>query len=86
MPLDIKCKKTKIVGFRYKINDINHVFACDLNDENQISFKEIKVLCEKNSILFKNQTFTQLVTQMRVKYFDESKEELNFQRNLNNLY
>ncbi len=71
---DIKCKKTKIVGFRYKINDINYVFACDPNDIPQISFKEIKVLCEKNSIPFKNQTFTQLVTQLRVKYFDELKE------------
>ncbi len=65
---DIECKKTKIVGFRYKINDINYVFACDPNDVNQISFKEIKVLCEKNSIPFKYQTFTKLVTQIRVKY------------------
>ncbi len=79
VPRDIKCKKTKIVWFRYKIEgiikDINYVFACDPNDLNQISFKEIKVLCEKNSIPFNNQTFTQLVTQMRVKYFDELKEE-----------
>jgi hypothetical protein len=86
VPQDIKCKKTKIVGFRYKIEDIDYVFACDPNDVNKISFKEIKILCEKNDIPFKNQTFTQLVTQMRVKYFDELKEELNSQRNLNNLY
>jgi hypothetical protein len=83
---DIKCKKTKIVGFKYKIENINYVFACDSNDVNQISFKEIKVICEKNSIPFKNQTFTQLVIQIRVKYYDELKEELNFQRNSNNLY
>ncbi len=44
---DIKCKKTKIVGFRYKIENINYVFACDPNDVDEISFKEIKVLCEK---------------------------------------
>ncbi len=25
VPQNIKCKKTKIVGFRYKINDINYV-------------------------------------------------------------
>ena len=45
-----------------------------------------KLLCEKNNISFKNQTFTQFIKQIRVKYFDELKEELNFQRNLNNLY
>ena len=86
VPRDIKCKKTKIVGFNYIIENILYVFACDPNDVNQIRFKEIKVICEKNSIPFKNQTFTQLVTQIRVQYYDELKEELNFQRNLNNLY
>jgi hypothetical protein len=39
VPRDIKCRKTKIVGFRYKINDINYVFVCDPNYVNQISFK-----------------------------------------------
>ncbi len=27
VPQDIKCKKTKIVGFRYKIENINYVFC-----------------------------------------------------------
>ncbi len=40
VPRDIKCKKTKIVGFRYKINGINYVFPCDPNDVNQISLKK----------------------------------------------
>jgi len=65
--------------------DINYVFACDPNDVNQISFKEIKVLCEKNSIPFKNQTFTQLVTQMRVKYFDELKGRIKFSKEFKQL-
>ena len=60
-------------------------FACDPNDVNQISFKEIKVLCEKNSIPFKNQTFTQLVTQMRVKYFDELKGRIKFSKEFKQL-
>ncbi len=80
VPRDIKCKKTKIVGFKYKINDFNYVFACDPDDVNQISFKEIKVLREKNSIPFKTQTFTQLVTQMRVKYYDELKGSIKFSK------
>ncbi len=53
VPQNIRCKETKIVGFSYKIDVINYVFTCDPNDVNQISFKEIKILCEKNSIPFK---------------------------------
>jgi hypothetical protein len=32
------------------------------------AFKEIKILCEKNIVPFKNQTFTQFITQIRTKY------------------
>jgi hypothetical protein len=66
VPQIIRCKKTKIVGFSYKINVITYVFTSDPNDVNQISFKEIKALCEKNSIPFKNQTFTQFITQIKL--------------------
>jgi hypothetical protein len=52
----------------------------DPNDVNQISFKEIKVLCEKYNVPFKNKTFTQLVTQIRVKYFDELKGRIKFSK------
>ncbi len=55
------------------MNNMNYVFACDPNDVNQISFNEIKVLSEKNNVLFKNRTFIQLVTQIRVNYFAELK-------------
>ena len=85
VPQNIRCKKTKIVGFSYKIDVINYVFACDPNDVNQISFKEIKILCEKNSIPFKNQTFTQFITQIRVKYFDELKGRIKFSKEFKQL-
>ena len=59
---------------------------CDPNDVHQITFKEIQVLCEKNNVPFKNQTFTQLIKQIRTKYFDELKGRINLVKNLNNLY
>jgi hypothetical protein len=61
VPKNIKCKKTKVVSFKYLKNKINYVFTCDPNDTNQITFKEVQVLCEKNSLPFKNQTFMQVV-------------------------
>jgi len=49
VPQNVKCKKTKIIGFTYEIKKINYVFVCDPNDVHQITFKEIQVLCEKNN-------------------------------------
>jgi hypothetical protein len=74
VPKDLRCKKTKIVSFKYVKNNINYVFACDPNDIHNMSFREVKVLCEKNSLPFKNQTFMQVVKQLRTKYFDEIKK------------
>jgi hypothetical protein len=47
VPQDIKYKKTNIVGFRYKIENINDVFACDPNDVKQINLKELKYFVKK---------------------------------------
>jgi hypothetical protein len=85
VPQNIRCKKIKIVGFSYKIDVITYVFTCDPNDVNQISFKAIKALCEKNSISFKNQTFTQFITQIRIKYFDELKGRNKFSKEFKQL-
>ena len=38
VPQNVKCKKTKIIGFTYEIKKINYVFVCDPNDVHQITF------------------------------------------------
>ena len=85
VPKDLRCKKTKIVSFRYVKNKINYVFACDPNDVHQISFREVKALCEKNSLPFKNQTFMQVVKQLRTKYFDEINGRIHFSKEFKQL-
>jgi 5-methylcytosine-specific restriction endonuclease McrA len=85
VPQNVKCKKTKIIGFTYEIKKINYVFVCDPNDVHQITFKEIQVLCEKNNVPFKNQTFTQLIKQIRTKYFDELKGRIKFSKEFKQL-
>ena len=32
MPQNVKCKKTKIIGFTYEFEKIKYVFVCDFND------------------------------------------------------
>jgi energy-coupling factor transporter ATP-binding protein EcfA2 len=85
VPKNIKCKKTKVVSFKYLKNKINYVFTCDPNDTNQITFKEVQVLCEKNSLPFKNQTFMQVVKQLSTKYFDELNGRIHFSKDFKQL-
>jgi 5-methylcytosine-specific restriction enzyme A len=78
VPSNIRCKKTKIEGFKYKKNNIIYMFVCDNNALHNITYKEVKVLCEKNDLPFKNQTFMQVVKQLRSKYFDEITGRIKF--------
>jgi hypothetical protein len=48
-------------------------------------FKEVQVLCEKNSLQFKNQTFIQVVKQLRTKYFDELNGRIHFSKDFKQL-
>ena len=54
------------------------MFVCDPNAVHNITYKEVKVLCEKNDLPFKNQTFMQVVKQLRSKYFDEITGRIKF--------
>jgi 5-methylcytosine-specific restriction enzyme A len=78
VPDNIKCKKTKIEVFKYKKNNIIYMFVCDPNAVHNITYKEVKVLCEKNDLPFKNQTFMHVVKQLRSKYFDEITGRIKF--------
>jgi 5-methylcytosine-specific restriction enzyme A len=78
VPDNIKCKKTKIEAFKYKKNNIIYMFVCDPNAVHNITYKEVKVLCEKNDLPFKNQTFMHVVKQLRSKYFDEITGRIKF--------
>jgi 5-methylcytosine-specific restriction enzyme A len=78
VPDNIKCKKTKIEAFKYKKNKIIYMFVCDPNAVHNITYQEVKVLCEKNDLPFKNQTFMHVVKQLRSKYFDKITGRIKF--------
>jgi hypothetical protein len=85
VPKDITCKKNRVEGLRYVKNKVSYVFACDPNDVSHITFQEVKVLCEKNSFPFKNQTFMQVVKQLRTKYSDEINGRIHFSKEFKQL-
>ena len=74
-----KCNKTNIMEFHYKLNkDKLIIFCCDPNDINVITYKDIKNLCDTNNIEWKNQTYTQFITQLRDNFFDELNGRIKF--------
>ena len=60
-----KTHKTNIMQFTHKNNGIIHIYTADPNEIHVITYKEVKILCEKNGIEWKNQTFMQYVNQLK---------------------
>ena len=77
-PIIRKCNKTNIMEFHYKLNKERLIFCCDPNDINVITYKEVKDLCTKNNIEWRNQTYTGFITQLKDKYFDELNGRIKF--------
>ena len=60
VPIITRCNKSSIIEFHFKTHEKNVIiFCCDpSNDINVITYKEVKELCIKNNIEWKNQTYT----------------------------
>jgi hypothetical protein len=65
-----KTHKTNIMQFTHIIKGKIHIYAADPNEIHVITYKEVKILCKKNEIEWKNQTFMQYVKQMKDKFFN----------------
>ena len=48
----------------------NLLLVVDPNDTKTITYKDVRDLCQKHSVLFKNQSFSQLVKQIRKDFED----------------
>ena len=59
--------------FKAKTNCLskNLLLVVDPNDTNKISYREIRELCNKHKIPFKNQSFSQLIKQIRENFFGQ---------------
>ena len=73
-----KSHKTNIMQFTHNNNGIIHIYAADPNEVHTITYKQVKYLCEKNEIEFKNQTFMQLIKQIKNNFFNEKNGRIQF--------
>lgn len=75
-----RCKKTLITNMIInKSKTIKFYLFSDENDQSQnINFKKVKDICEKEEIEFKNQTFTSVITQIKNKIIKQKQQRINF--------
>ena len=79
IPKITKCNKTNYTQFEYKKDkDCHFIFCSDPNDIHTITYKEVRKLCKKNNIEWKNQTYIQFVTEMKKKFFIELNGRITF--------
>ena len=77
-----KCKKTMVTKITIPISKkIKLYLFADQNDKSQnIDYKVVKALCEKEKIKFTNQTFTQAINQLKDIKLKEKHKRENFSK------
>jgi len=80
-PVIKKCNKTNIMEFHFKPSKDNLIiFTCDPNDINVITYEQVKELCIKNKVEWKNQTYTGFITQLKNNFYDELNGRIKFSK------
>ena len=54
------------------------IFTCDPNDINKITYKDVKELCTKLNVEWKNQTYVQFLTEVKNRFFEELSGRIKF--------
>ena len=75
---EIKNNKYTITQIKFNFEQSDVILAIDPNDCKVITYKRIQQLCTKHKIEFKNQTFGNLVRELREKFFNEKSIRHNF--------
>lgn len=76
--------KIKSIGhnineFSVEMNENSYYFVCDPNDSKiNVDSKMVKKLCKKFDIEFKNQSFVNMITEYKNKFFDMKNNRHNF--------
>jgi hypothetical protein len=69
-PIIKKGKKTNIMEFHFKPNNEGLIIFCsEPTDITNITYKEVKMLCEQHKVEWKNQTYTSFITELRTIFF-----------------
>lgn len=77
-PSNMTCFNKNISKFSITINNVLYYFVVDPSDIRNASYKEVKALCEKNDIEFKNQSFTSFLMELKNKFLDMKNKRREF--------
>jgi len=79
IPKKIKNHKFDIVSIEFNYENRNIFLYIDPNEESPtLDYKYIKSECEKLNLEFKNQSFAQMITQLKKRYFDNLNKRHHF--------
>jgi hypothetical protein len=68
--LKVKNQKYLVTEIYYNNNDQDITLTIDPNDNKLLTYKDIKVLCDKVKVEFKNQSFGGLIKQLKEKFLN----------------
>ena len=74
----IQNHQQSIIYIHYNLNDLNIHLYSDPNDNSICDYTYIKSECDKLNLEFKNQTFTQMITQLKKRFFDNTNKRQIF--------
>jgi hypothetical protein len=66
----MRYSKFKCTRLHFNKDGRNIILEVDPNDQSTTNWKDVKALCEKNNVDFKNQTLASLVKEMRDRFYD----------------
>lgn len=78
IPSNISSNKSAITKFEFTLNDKKYILVEDPNNIALINYKEIKELCDKYKIEFKNQSFTTFINSLKTRFIDEKNGRKHF--------
>ena len=66
----IKNQKYMVTQINFNKDNLDIVLVIDPNDEHIMTYKDVKIICDKTKIEFKNQSFGQLINQLKERFFN----------------
>ena len=67
----IKNQKYTVTQITFNKDNLDIIMVIDPNDHHTMTYKDIKALCDKTKLEFKNQSFGQLVSELKAKFFND---------------
>jgi hypothetical protein len=74
---DILNHKYTITQIKFKKDDKDLILVVDPNIEHGMTYKDVRQLCNKEKIEFKNQSFSNLIKELKIRFLDTKQKDTN---------